>query len=346
MMDFLSSIPHRRLNALTGDFILVSPHRAKRPWLGKVEALPETARPAYDSGCYLCPSNLRANGERNPAYESVYIFDNDFAALLPDAPAQTFSNNLFHAQAVQGRCRVLCFSPRHDLTLAEMSQAEIACVVSAWQQETLHLGEHYQWIQIFENKGELMGCSNPHPHGQIWALNALPNEARKEDAQQRMYFESHRRPLLLDYLQQELLQAERVILENAEWTALVPFWAAHPFETLLLPKRRIQRLNELSEPERTSLAEILKRLLVKYDNLFHTSFPYSMGWHQAPFGMGDVSHWQLHAHFYPPLLRSATVRKFIVGFELLSELQRDFTPEQAAAMLRTQSDIHYKLQSL
>lgn len=345
MMDFLSSVPHRRLNALTGDFVLVSPHRAKRPWLGKVESLSETARPAYDSDCYLCPNNLRANGERNPAYDGVYLFDNDFAALLPDAPAQMLSNNLFHAQAVQGRCRVLCFSPRHDLTLAEMTEADVARVVSAWQRETLDLGAHYQWIQIFENKGELMGCSNPHPHGQIWALGALPNEARKEDAQQRAYFEAHRRWLLLDYLQQEVLQAERVILENSAWIALVPFWAAHPFETLLLPKRRVQRLTDLSDLECASLSSILKRLLVKYDNLFHTSFPYSMGWHQAPFGVGDVSHWQLHAHFYPPLLRSATVKKFIVGFELLGELQRDFTPEQAAEMLRAQSDVHYKLHS-
>ncbi|MFQ3597092.1 MAG: UDP-glucose--hexose-1-phosphate uridylyltransferase [Chloroherpetonaceae bacterium] len=346
MLDFLSSVPHRRLNALTGDFVLVSPHRAKRPWQGKVEALSETARPAYDSGCYLCPNNLRANGERNPPYAHVYVFDNDFAALLPDVRTQTFSNDLFHAQVVQGRCRVICFSPRHDLTLAEMSETDIEHVVSAWQQETLHLGTHYQWIQIFENKGELMGCSNPHPHGQIWALNTLPNEARKEEAQQRTYFETHRRPLLLDYLQQEILQAERVILENGDWIALVPFWAAHPFETLLLLKRSAQRLTDLSELERASLADILKRLLVKYDNLFHTSFPYSMGWHQAPFGLGDVSHWQLHAHFYPPLLRSATVKKFIVGFELLGELQRDFTPEQAAEMLRAQSDIHYKLHSL
>lgn len=350
MVNFISSVPHRRLNALIGDFVLVSPHRAKRPWLGKVEALSEKERPAYESSCYLCPNNLRANGERNPTYEDVYVFDNDFSALLPDAPAQTFSNKtehpLLHTEAVQGRCRVLCFSPQHNLTLAEMSNAQIARVVTAWQQETATLGNSYQWVQIFENKGELMGCSNPHPHGQIWALNALPNEARKEDAQQRAYFEAHRRPLLLDYLQQEVLQAERVILDNAAWIALVPFWAAHPFETLLLPKRFVPRLTELTELEHESLSEILKRLLVKYDNLFQTSFPYSMGWHQAPFGVGDVSHWQLHAHFYPPLLRSATIKKFIVGFELLSELQRDFTPEQAAELLRAQSDVHYKLHSL
>ncbi len=345
MMNFLSSVPHRRLNALTGEFVLVSPHRAKRPWQGKVEAVSETPRPAYDSDCYLCPNNLRANGERNPNYDSVYVFDNDFAALLPDAPAQTFSNKLTHAQTLQGRCRVMCFSPRHDLTLAEMTEQDIERVITAWQQQTAMLGASYQWIQIFENKGELMGCSNPHPHGQIWALNALPNEARKEDTQQRAYFETHRQPLLLDYLQQELLQGERVILETAHWAAIVPFWAAYPFETMLVPKRAIQRLTDLSEPERTSLSQILKRLLVKYDNLFHTSFPYSMGWHQAPFGAGDVSHWQLHAHFYPPLLRSATVRKFIVGFELLSELQRDFTPEQAAEMLRARSHIHYNLHS-
>ncbi len=343
MTNFLSALPHRRLNALTGEYVLVSPHRAQRPWQGKVEDVSVNARPAYDSGCYLCPNNLRANGERNPNYDSVYVFDNDFAALLPDAPAQTFSNNLIHAQTLQGRCRVICFSPRHDLTLAEMTELDIERVILAWQQETASLGKSYQWVQIFENKGELMGCSNPHPHGQIWALNALPNEARKEEAQQRLYFDTHHRPLLLDYLQQEVSQAERVIFETVHWVAMVPFWAAHPFETLLVPKRPIQRLTDLSEPERASLSQILKRLLVKYDNLFHTSFPYSMGWHQAPFGAGDMSHWQLHAHFYPPLLRSATVRKFIVGFELLSELQRDFTPEQAAEMLRAQRDSHYNL---
>lgn len=343
MNEFLSAVPHRRLNALTGECVLVSPHRAKRPWQGKVEPLSEIARPAYDSGCYLCPNNLRANGERNPNYDGVFVFDNDFAALLPDAPAQTLSNKLFRAQAVQGRCRVICFSPRHDLTLAEMNQTNIQRVIEAWQNETRDLGKAYQWVQVFENKGELMGCSNPHPHGQIWALDALPNEATKEDERQRDYFERHRRALLCDYLEQELAAEERVILQNAHWAVVVPFWAAHPFETLLLPKRAVQRLPDLSELETRSLSDILKRLLVRYDNLFHTSFPYSMGWHQAPFAMKGIEHWQLHAHFYPPLLRSATVRKFIVGFELLAELQRDFTPEQAADALRSQSEIHYKL---
>jgi UDPglucose--hexose-1-phosphate uridylyltransferase len=338
----LPDAPHRRRNQLTGEYVTVSPHRAKRPWQGKAESLVQTPRQAYDAGCYLCPNNRRANGSQNPDYKDAYIFPNDFAALLPDAPDCSESNGLLEIQSVKGVCKVMCFSPRHDLTLAEMSEPEILRIIEGWQAETALLGETYQWIQIFENKGKLMGCSNPHPHGQIWALNALPNEARKEDIAQQAYMARGQSPLLVDYLHQELREETRIVVENGHWAALVPFWAAHPFETLLLPKRPIQRLTELAPDEARALASILKTLLVKYDNLFETSFPYSMGWHQAPNGLGEMTHWQLHAHYYPPLLRSATVKKFIVGYELLSEIQRDFTPEQAAARLRAQPTTHYQ----
>jgi UDPglucose--hexose-1-phosphate uridylyltransferase len=235
----------------------------------------------------------------------------------------------------------MCFSPRHDLTLAEMDAGDIEKVVELWAQQTAELGQSYRWVQIFENKGEIMGCSNPHPHGQIWAVSSLPNEPAKEDRQQGGYAEEQGRPMLLDYADLEA-GGQRVIIENDLWLALVPFWALWPFETLVLPKRHVLRLPDLSEEERRALAEVLKRLLTRYDNLFRTSFPYSMGWHGAPFGEGDHRHWQLHAHFYPPLLRSATVKKFMVGYEMLGEPQRDLTPEQAAARLRELPEVHYK----
>jgi UDPglucose--hexose-1-phosphate uridylyltransferase len=349
-----SDTPHRRLNQLTGEYVLVSPHRAKRPWQGKVETVSEAARPEHDASCYLCPGNTRANGEKNPDYKNVYVFQNDFAALLDSGEFDSseleseetdesfFTEGLLTAQRVSGTCRVICFSPKHHLSLAELSLDELLNVISVWQSETLTLGERYAWVQIFENKGELMGCSNPHPHGQIWAINTLPNEAAKEQARQKAYHEKTQRTLLQDYLLEELKHNERVVLENAHWAAVVPFWAAHPFETLLIPKAHRLRLPDLTSIESRSLAAILSELLVKYDNLFQTSFPYSMGWHQAPFLNQSAEHWQLHAHFYPPLLRSATVKKFIVGYELLAEIQRDFTPEQAAAQLNAQSGVHYK----
>jgi UDPglucose--hexose-1-phosphate uridylyltransferase len=338
--------PHRRYNPLTGEWLLVSPHRTKRPWQGEVEKPPADDRPAHDPACYLCPGNVRANGERNPQYESTYVFTNDFAALLPDAPpAPETGHPLLQMQTQRGTCRVLCFSPRHDLTLAEMPGPDIRRVVDAWAEQVIELGEQWRWVQVFENRGAMMGASNPHPHGQIWAGDILPTEPDKEDREQRRYYYQHSSPLLLDYLDLELAQRERIVVENEHWLAVVPFWAVWPFETLLLPKRRVLRLPDLDDAQRHALADILKRLLVRYDNLFEASFPYSMGWHGAPTGpdLGqDMGHWQLHAHFYPPLLRSATVRKFMVGYEMLGEPQRDITAEQAAARLRDLSDKHYK----
>ena len=343
MQFSFSDYPHRRYNPLTGEWVLVSPHRTKRPWQGKQEPTPPGNRPSYDSECYLCPENIRANGERNPKYSSTYVFTNDFAALLPDTPdVKSDSNPLMQSESLQGACRVICFSPRHDLTLAEMSVEEIQSVINVWADQITELGKQYRWVQIFENKGEIMGCSNPHPHGQIWAGTVLPNEPLKEDRQQQLYFKENGSGLLPDYLQQELEQRERIVVENEHWVALVPFWAVWPFETLLLPRRHVLRLPDLTIAEREGLAELLKSLLTKYDNLFNVSFPYTMGWHGAPTDPGNYTHWQLHAHFYPPLLRSSTVRKFIVGYEMLSEAQRDITAEQAANNLRELSEIHYK----
>jgi UDPglucose--hexose-1-phosphate uridylyltransferase len=344
--------PHRRHNPLTGDWILVSPHRTKRPWLGQVERVPEELRPRYDPRCYLCPGNTRASGERNPQYESTYVFTNDFAALLPDTPTDGKPDHpLLDVEPEAGTCRVICFSPRHDLTLPEMAEGEIRTVIDLWAEQIADLGQRYRWVQLFENKGEAMGASNPHPHGQLWAGGALPNEPRKEDREQKAYFAAHGVPLLVDYAQLEFDRQERIVIENEYWLAVVPFWAVWPFETMLMPRRHVTNLPELTTAERDALAGALKRLLIKYDNLFEVSFPYSMGWHGAPTGPGydaaivndGCRHWQLHAHFYPPLLRSATVRKFMVGYEMLAEAQRDLTAEQAAERLRALPDVHYKV---
>lgn len=334
--------PHRRYNPLTGEYVLVSPHRNKRPWQGKVERPPQDDRPAYDPKCYLCPGNERAGGAKNPPYTSTFVFTNDFAAILPDSPDPPEPTNpLLTAEGVQGTSRVICFSPRHDLTLPEMPAADIRHVVDVWAEQITELGQKYRWVQIFENKGEIMGCSNPHPHGQVWAETVLPNEITKENNHQRAYFVEHRSLLLVDYAALEQQQGERIVVENAHWLVVVPYWAFWPFETMLLPKRHVLRLPDLSDAERDSLADILKRLLTRYDNLFEVSFPYSMGWHGAPTD-GDYEHWQLHAHFYPPLLRSATVKKFMVGYEMMAEVQRDLTAEQAAERLRGLSEVHYK----
>ena len=336
--------PHRRLNPLTGEYVLVSPHRTKRPWQGSQEKLPEEQKPRHDPNCYLCPGNTRAGGHHNPAYDSTFVFTNDFAALLADTPpAPAAQNPLLRMEEVQGTCRVVCFSPRHDLTLPEMPVETIRRVVDVWAEQVIDLGQTYRWVQVFENKGAAMGASNPHPHGQIWAVNILPNEAVKENDHQQRYLTQHGRPLLLDYAELEADRAERIVVENADWLAVVPFWAVWPFEVLLLPRRHVLHLPDLTDDERDSLAAILKRLLTKYDNLFETSFPYSMGWHGAPQDNNDDGHWQLHAHFYPPLLRSATVRKFMVGYEMLGEAQRDLTAEQAAERLRALSEKHYKI---
>ena len=337
--------PHRRKNLLTGEWVLVSPHRTKRPWQGQVEKTPSDHRPAYDPKCYLCPGNERAGGKYNPQYTNTFVFENDFAALLPAGPQGDVSQGeFFQARGETGRARVICFSPRHDLTLPEMAVSEIRAVVDVWAEQISELGSlpGINYVQLFENKGEVMGCSNPHPHGQLWANHSIPQEPAKEEVQQRAYYAAKGAPLLVDYLQAEVRAGERIVVENESWVALVPYWAVWPFETMVLPRRHIMQLPDLNNAERTALADLLKRLLTRYDNLFETSFPYSMGWHGQPTDGAYHSHWQLHAHFYPPLLRSATVKKFMVGYELLGNPQRDITAEQAALRLREQSEIHYK----
>ncbi len=337
-----SDFPHRRFNALTGDWILVSPHRTKRPWLGKQETAAREIRPQHDPKCLLCAGNTRMNGEKNPDYKETFVFDNDFAAILPEAGPADEALGFLKSEPVKGTCRVICFSPRHDWTLPEMPVAAIRGVVDVWAAQAEELGRTYQWVQVFENKGAIMGCSNPHPHGQIWASDFLPNEPRKEDARQLEHFQKNGTPLLLDYLKLETGACERIVAENDHWVVVVPYWATWPYETLLLPRRHVLRLQDLTGAERDALADILKRFLTRYDNLFECSFPYSMGWHGAPNGQENTEHWQLHAHFYPPLLRSATVKKFMVGYEMMAEAQRDLTPEQAADKLRGLSEVHFK----
>lgn len=337
--------PHRRKNLLTGEWVLVSPHRTKRPWQGQVEKTPPDTRPAYDPHCYLCPGNERAGGKANPQYENTFVFENDFAALLPEGPKGDVSQGaFFQAEAETGRARVICFSPRHDLTLPEMAVTDIRRVVDVWAEQITELGAlpDVNYVQLFENKGAVMGCSNPHPHGQVWANHTVPQEPAKEEIGQRAYFAEHGRPLLLDYLAAEVDAETRIVVENEAWVALVPYWAVWPFETMVVPRRHVLQLPDLTDGERTALADVLKRLLTRYDNLFETSFPYSMGWHGQPTDGATHPHWQLHAHYYPPLLRSATVKKFMVGYEMLGNPQRDITAEQAAARLRDLSELHYK----
>jgi UDPglucose--hexose-1-phosphate uridylyltransferase len=333
---------HRRRNPLTGDWILVSPHRAKRPWQGQQEAAPSSQLPAYDPGCYLCAGNTRVNGERNPDYTGTHVFTNDHAALMQEVPAAPTSDDaLFQLQEARGTSRVICFSPDHGRTLPELDLPAIEGVIDTWCAQSEELGQQFEWVQVFENKGEIMGCSQPHPHGQIWATSHLPNEISKEDQQQRRYHAQHGRALLQDVVERELASGERTVVQTEHWLAVVPFWASWPFETLLLPRFNVQRLPKLNPEQRADLALALKKLTSRYDNLFQCSFPYSMGWHGAPFNAQDPTPWLLHAHFYPPLLRSATVRKFMVGFEMLAEVQRDLTPEQAAEKLRAVSDQHH-----
>ncbi len=342
--------PHRRMNPLTGEWVLVSPHRAKRPWLGQVEKMPSSGIPAYDPTCYLCPGNERAEGMRNPPYASTFVFDNDFPALLRPEQVDlvpldlSLPNELFRVRADYGVCRVGCFSPRHDLTLPELSQQQVEAVVRMWSDETRMLGEldFVNYVQVFENKGATMGCSNPHPHNQIWATGHIPVEPAKEWHTQEIYLDEHGCCLLCEYLSVERRRGERMVCSNDHFSALVPFWATWPFEIMLISHHHVGALPQLSAEELAGLADILRRVTARYDNLFEVSFPYSMGFHQEPTDGQPHPGWHLHAHFYPPLLRSATVKKFMVGFELLGMPQRDLTPETAAARLRDLSDIHYR----
>jgi UDPglucose--hexose-1-phosphate uridylyltransferase len=340
----LAMHPHRRFNPLTGDCVLVSPHRAERPWQGQIEATPLEASLAYDPQCYLCPGNARAGGVKNPPYTSTFVFDNDFAALKPDTAAGQFQEaDLLFARSEAGRCRVVCFSPRHDLTLARMSAKDIRAVVDTWCDEyaTLAGRPDVRAIQIFENRGAMMGCSNPHPHGQIWANENVPDELAREVATQGDYFQKHRSGLLEDYLRLELEKKERLVCTNEHFAAVVPFWAVWPYETLLISSRKVASLTELSDAERNGLAEILRLVTIRYDNLFEAPFPYTMGFHQQPPDGAAYPGFHLHAHFYPPLLRSATVKKFMVGYEMLAMPQRDITAESAASQLRELPEIHY-----
>jgi UDPglucose--hexose-1-phosphate uridylyltransferase len=335
--------PHRRHNPLLDEWVLVSPHRLERPWQGQREDAAEADLPAHDPSCYLCPGNARAGGQRNPPYAATFAFDNDFPALLPAAPGGAEQHGLLRAQPENGVCRVICFTPRHDLTLARMDVPAVRTVVDAWAEEAAALAarDGIAYVQLFENKGALMGCSNPHPHCQAWATGPLPTLAARRQAAQRAYLDAHGRDLLGDYLQQELAADERLVFANDHWVALVPYWAVWPYETMLVPRRRAESLDGLAPDERDALADALHAVTVRYDNLFHTSFPYSLGWHPRP-ARGDHPYWRLHATFFPPLLRSATVRKFLVGYELAAEPQRDLTPEAAAERLRALPDVHYR----
>ena len=343
MDSVFNDYPHRRYNPLTDSWVLVSPHRAKRPWQGQVEKLSPDTRPAHDPDCYLCAGNVRANGERNPDYESVFVFDNDFASLLEDIPAgELNAGDLFRVRLERGVGRVICFSPRHDLTIPDMEVPAIRKVVDAWVAEYEKLGAlpFVNYVQIFENKGAIMGCSNPHPHGQIWAQESIPDEPLKKQNAQLKYWQQHGKTLLSDYLHAEtngvqgITAGERILFENEHFITLVPFWAVWPFEAMIVPKRPLARITDMNAEERDDLAAAYKELTVRYDRLFETTFPYSAGIHQAPTDGQAHPEWHFHMVFYPPLLRSATVKKFMVGYEMLGNPQRDITPERAAELLR------------
>lgn len=332
----LQDYSHKRYNILTGEWVLVSPHRAKRPWQGQNEAVSNETRPTHDPSCYLCAGNTRINGELNPNYEDVFVFTNDFAALQTDSKTFQVEDGLLLAQSEQGICKVICFSPDHSKSLADMQPSEIEKVVFAWQREykALAANELINYVQIFENKGAVMGCSNPHPHGQIWSQTSLPNEVNKKDKHQLAYYNKNKSSLLGDYLNQELSKKERIIFENDAFVVLVPFWAVWPFETIIVPKRHHSNILELKNKESLLFAEAISVLTKAYDKLFNTSFPYSSGIHQSPTNGKDNTHWHWHMSFYPPLLRNATVKKFMVGYEMFGSPQRDITAEIAAKMLK------------
>jgi UDPglucose--hexose-1-phosphate uridylyltransferase len=338
----LFSSPHRRYNPLTNEWVLVSPQRTQRPWLGQVEKLPLESLPAYDPNCYLCPGNPRAGGKHNPDYKHTFVFDNDFAALLPDIPtAEINQGGLLRAESERGICRVICFSPRHDLSLPQMDLVQIRRVVDVWAEQTIDLSarDFINYVQVFENKGAMMGASNPHPHGQVWSSEHVPTEPAKELHSTSAFRDEHGTCLLCDYVALELSAGERVILENDHLVVLVPFWAVWPYETMVLTRRHVGTLPDLNNAERDALADVVKCLTMRYDNLFEVAFPYSMGWHQSPTDGAAHPETHLHAHYYPPLLRSATVRKFMVGYEMLANPQRDLTAEAAAARLREMGEV-------
>lgn len=343
-MNKLNEYSHRRYNPLTGEWVLVSPHRAKRPWQGQKEKVSEQIRPEYDPACYLCPGNTRVGGEINPKYTSTFSFQNDFAAIQDEIEEFTIDDGLLKAKSERGICKVICFSPRHDLTLPQMETDDIISVIKLWKQEYEALGDHsfINYVQIFENKGDVMGCSNPHPHGQVWAQESIPVEPGKKTYQQEKYFIEYGRTLLSDYIKQELELKERLLFENEDMVVLIPYWAIWPFEAMILPKAVSPNILSLTESQERSFAEALQWLTVRYDNLFETSFPYSSGIHQSPTDGKAHPEWHWHMSFYPPLLRSASVKKFMVGYELFANPQRDITPEQAAVRLRALSSHHYK----
>lgn len=330
-----ADLPHRRRNLLTGEWLLVSPHRARRPWQGEAAASPSALPPQHDPACHLCPGNTRATGEVNPGYAGTFVFQNDFAALL-DEGGTAAAHPLFESQPARGEARVICFAPDHSKTLARMDRVALEQVVACWCTQSAELGARWPHVQIFENKGAMMGASSPHPHGQIWASDFLPEVVSKEEARQRAFLTERGQPLLAAVAEAELAQGTRVVDASDHWLAVVPHWAAWPFELLLIARDDAARLEQLSPAARADLARMIGAITRRYDGLFQCDFPYSFGWHGAPHGLGDdVAHWRLHAHFLPPLLRSASVRKHMVGFELLAEVQRDLTPEAAAERLRT-----------
>jgi UDPglucose--hexose-1-phosphate uridylyltransferase len=343
-MDFnRQDHPHRRRNPLTGEWVLVSPHRAKRPWSGQVEKLPPEDKPDYDPKCYLCPGNARAKGIRNPPYTGTFTFANDFSAILPDTPAGGDRDEFFRTESVRGICKVLVFSPSHRRTLPEMSVDEIASVAGMWREVFLDLRSRppIRHVQIFENKGAVMGCSNPHPHGQVWSSESIPEVILKKAASQEEYFRRHGRPLLLDYIEREFERDERIIHANPGFVVVVPFWAVWPFEAMIVPRRQVSTIADFGPEDLRLLADAVRALTIRYDNLFETSFPYSAGMHQAPGDGGEHPGFTWHMPFFPPLLRSATVKKFMVGYEMLAEPQRDITPEMSAQRLKELPGTHY-----